>query len=212
MAEQDLARCRLRLTQPELTGVHAVRADPALPAWARELLDVVASPGLRTVVRIFTAGPPLVYSIWATPQDAVFGAPTGTGQIELATMEPALIPFTLAQLVGLRRRPAPPTRSPIRVAASTYLAAPDGAGVSPALAAIFRQRRTSWRAMAAWRDRAGDRVTRSLHVTDAGPAGLWQLRVEEPATIDPMLFIEPSNARDVWRAITDLLPTAGGKR
>jgi hypothetical protein len=204
VADRDIAPGRLRLTEPELADVRPALADPSIPAFARELLEVVADPQLRIMVRIFTAAAPLVHQVWATPRVAVVGAPAEPGRVELAALEPVMIPFALAHAVGLRRRPAPPDRQPIRVPVAAYRAGQGGGPVPPELTAIVRRRRMSWRAMSAWRTTTGEPVTRTLHVTDAGPAGLWRLRVE-----DPNLLIEPTTARDVWRALAELLP---GKR
>jgi hypothetical protein len=142
-----------------------------------------------------------VHRVWATPREAVVGAPARPGVVELAALEPALIPFAIAQAVSLRRCPAPPDRTPIRLPVAAYRAAQQRGPVPPQLAAIVRQRRMSWRAMSAWRNGMGQPRTRSLHVTDAGRSGLWRLRVEKPD-----LLIEPTDARDVWRGLTELLP------
>ena len=185
----------VRLTEAALADVRSVLADPSTPPEARELLTVVANPSLRIVVRIFTTSAPVVHRVWATPRDAVLGTPD-RDTVELAALEPALIPFVLAQRVGLRRRPAPPGRTPVRLP-------PPGAGgpVPPQLAVLVQRRRLTWRARAAWRDGTGAPVTRALHVTDTGPAGLWRLHVEEND-----LVLEPTDARAVWRALTELLP------
>lgn len=203
VAEQNIAPGRLRLAESSLADVRPAIADPSTPAFARELLEVVADPQLRITVRIFPAAAPLVHQVWATPRIAVVGAPAEPGRVELAAVEPILIPFTIAHAVGLRRRPAPPDRQAIRVPVAAFRAGQPGGPPSapPELAAIVRQRRTSWRAMAAWRTPAGEPVTRTLHVTDAGPAGLWRLRVE-----GPNLLVEPSTVRHVWRALAELLP------
>lgn len=226
MADLENARCRLRLTESELADVQTMRADPALPGWAREALATVAEPGLRIIVKIFTANRPLVQSIWATPRIAVIGTRTDDGRIELTSIEPVLIPFALAQMVGLRRRPAASDRSAIRVRAATYLAMqqrvfaphpqpPNGnpselpPADAAALSTLFRRRLMTWRATAAWRDRAEGRVVRTVHVADAGVAGLWQITAENASPEGPVLLVEPVRTRDVWAKITDLLP---GKR
>jgi hypothetical protein len=221
VVELDIARCRLRLTEQEIAEVRTVRVARPLPAWAGEALDTVADPGLRIVVRVFTAARPLHHSIWATPRVAVVGEPTDDGRIELSSTEPVLIPFTIARIVGLRRRPVPPGRSMIRMPASVYTSIQDRVGSSAGLdgrnpqgiaspeatlEAILRQRLMSWRATSAWRDETGQRVTVNVNVTDAGEAGFWRARVEEPESPDPMLLVEPSAARDVWAGLTGLLP------
>lgn len=147
MATVDVARCRLRLTDPELAAVTSLgQADPAtraaaaqllrdalttagalrgtaLPGWVDELLRTVARPALRLVLETVAGGPPVVRQIWATPADAVAGEPAGDGTTELAWIEPAMLPYTIVQVVRLRRDRPPERTATIRLPASRFAAA-----------------------------------------------------------------------------------------
>lgn len=215
MATVDVARCRLRLTDPELAAVTSLgQADPAtraaaaqllrdalttagalrgtaLPGWVDELLRTVARPALRLVLETVAGGPPVVRQIWATPADAVAGEPAGDGTTELAWIEPAMLPYTIVQVVRLRR-----DRPPERTATNRE-------------AGLLRHRRMSWRASSVWADRAGHRHTGAISVVDAGPAGLWLVTVDDPAADDPMVELALIPASAVWRQLIELLPHDG---
>lgn len=208
MTELDAARGRLRLTTAELADPGAV---PASARWARELLDVVARPGLRLTVRIVQPGPPLWHGVWATRRDAVLGSPVEPDRYELSPLEPVLIPFAVATIVGLRRRPADPARTTTRIPTSRYLALgsghawePDG-GEYAGLAAVMRGRRTAWRATSTWREPGGRPHAARMHVIDGGDAGLWLVAPADQDGADPVLVVEPTDVRQVWSALTGLL-------
>ncbi|HEU5472663.1 MAG TPA: hypothetical protein VFV67_18610 [Actinophytocola sp.] len=204
MTELDAARGRLRLTTAELADPGAVAVSPR---WARELLDVVARPGLRMTVRIVRPGPPLWHGVWATRRDAVLGSPVGAGRYELSPLEPVLIPFAVATIVGLRRRPVDPARTATRIPTSRYLALGDEppGGEYAGLAAVLRGRRTAWRASSTWRDSGGEPHAARVHVIDGGDAGLWLVAPKDQDGPDPVLVVEPTDVRQVWSALTGLL-------
>jgi hypothetical protein len=241
VATADIARRKLRLGGDELAAVAAlgtgngrpsadanrllaqslrgagVTPDGRLAGWVDELLTVVARPALRLVVEMFTADRPTV-SVWATPAVAVVGEPAADGDTELTTVELVTVPYVITLFVGLRRRPRPPGREPIRISAAEFAAlersvadspaGPDGpAGAitresDPALVDMLRRQRASWRIESVWVDGSGRRTTKTLHVVDADEAGLWRLQVQ-----DATLVFTPSSAGDTWRHIIGLLPS-----
>ncbi|GIH06065.1 hypothetical protein Rhe02_41320 [Rhizocola hellebori] len=187
----DAARLRLVVTDAELGTV--TPADPSLPEPATEMLQTIAAPSLRVLVQLYTsADPPVNHRIWATPRAAVLAVATGDGRAELSAAEPVLIPYLVAHLVGLRRNRPPQGRTLIQVPLAVYRAAEAGSAEVPQLAAVIRSRRSSWRVTAA----SPDTTVKSLHVTDSGPAGLWQVTKSTP---DPAtLTFTPLRPRDAW--------------
>ena len=249
MAEVDLARRCLRLTGAELeaaltsggsappaprqpllaldTGGHAREPNPP---WVEELLAVVARPALRVVVETAVAGHLAVYSLWATPKQAVTATPASDGVVELALIDPLLLPWTIAQLVGLGRRPPPPPVAPLRLPASlldtveeqvTAGQAVDGALMAAqgldqaqqaALVRLFQRRRVSWRASSVWAGTDGQQQTSNLAVLDGGEAGLWRVQVPDTEDPDPVFTLEPVRASMIWRGIVGLLPNRRNTR
>lgn len=146
MAVADPARCRLRMTDAELTAVATLgQSGPAaaedsrqlladalttagvltggtVPGWVDELLRAVAQPALRVAVETVTVGPPLVRQLWANPRDATLGEPVDGGMTELSWLDPVTVLSVIATLLRFRRRPPPTEATVIRLLASQFAA------------------------------------------------------------------------------------------
>lgn len=206
MAMWDAARMRLLMTTAELTtpgGAAALGAG--LPEPAGEILQTLARPVMRLLVQLFTpargTGTPVTHRIWLTSRAAVVGQATADGGAELSMADPVLVPYTVAQLVGLRRLPAPPGRRPIRVPLATYRAVEAGDAQMPELAAVLRSRGLSWRVSSAVSGGSDRPIVKWLHVTDAGPAGLWRVTVDRSEYGESGVELTPLRAREAWTAL-----------
>lgn len=200
----DAAGLRLLMTEAELAPAGVSLMDAALPDPATEMLRTVARPAMRLLVQLFTsagtaaADPPVTHRFWLAGRTAVLGRATGGGGAELSIADTVLVPYTVAQLVGLRRSPAPQGRRPIRTPLVTYRAVEAGRAELPELAAVLRSRRVSWRVSSAVGAGASPPIVKWLHVTDAGPAGLWRITVDRA---DSGIELTPLRATEVWRAL-----------
>jgi hypothetical protein len=248
VAQLDIPRAALRLDDAELGAAvmlvgapdHPSLADPAtrpaldsltaagiiqdgrITGFPARLLAVVAAPKLRVTVESFVGLQTVVEQGWATEREGVWGAVAGDGQVELAPIEPSLIPWAIARAVGLGPREQP-ARGPVVIPAEPLgianerLAAGDGEGAAAALEtlsgedrdallALLRERRISWRASSVWTGADGEPRVGSVAVLDAGVEGLWLTRHdgEEPDTI---VHLEPVPPSAVWDRLTALMPS-----
>lgn len=206
MPTWDAARLRLLMTKAELATPAAAMLDAALPELAIEMLQTRARPAMRLLVQLFTsagtraAETPATHRFWLAGRTAVLGLSTGGGA-ELSIADTVLVPYTVAQLVGLRRLPAPQGRRPIRVPLVTYRAVEAGEAELPELAAVLRSRRVSWRVSSAVGAGSSPPIVKWLHVTDAGPAGLWRVTVDRSDSGPSGVELTPTRATEVWRAL-----------
>lgn len=206
MPTWDAARLRLLMTKAELANPGGISVvDAALPEPAAEILQTVTRPAVRLLVQLFTsagtrtARTPVTHRFWLTGRTAVLGLDSGGGA-ELSIADTVLVPYTVAQLVGLRRLPAPQGRRPIRTPLVTYRAVEAGEAEMPELAAVLRSRRCSWRVSSAVGAGSSPPIVKWLHVTDAGPAGLWRITVDR-ADSGRSVELTPMRATEVWRAL-----------
>ncbi|HZM79858.1 MAG TPA: hypothetical protein VFC19_29350 [Candidatus Limnocylindrales bacterium] len=205
---------RLLMTKAELAtpgGPQAVGSalfSSTMPEPASEILQTLARPAMQLLVQLFTsastagtAATAVTHRIWLRDGAAVLGQATGDGGAELSMADPVLVPYAVAQLVGLRRRPPPLGRKPIQVPLATYRAVEAGEAQMPELAAVLRSRRLSWRVSSAVPSGSTRPVVKWLHVTDAGPAGLWRITVDHSDHGQSGVALTPMRAREVWWAL-----------
>jgi len=239
LASDELAVATVLLTQPdhellqtpdaqqvleELERVGAL-ADGQLVGYVAELVGIVAAPKLRILLETFRAEQPVVHQIWATERHAVVGVSEPEDILELAPVEPALLYWEIARLVGLGARPPVVVERSFAMPNATLegvfrqLAGGEAAEADAtlqretALSAEERQaflvlllnRRISWRASSVWTSGRG-RETRTMTVVDGGEAGLWLSRVEGDLGENPTIALEPSRPSVAWRGLIELLP------
>ena len=240
VAQLDIPRAALRLDDAELGAAVMLVAAPDHPSLAdpatRAALDALTAAGivqdgritgfparlLAVTVESFVGLGTVVEQGWATEREGVWGAVAADGQVELAPIEPSLIPWAISRAVGLGPREQP-ARGPLAVAAeplgtaSERLAAGDREGAAAALEAfaaedrdallaVLRERRISSRASSVWTGADGEQRVGSVAVLDAGVEGLWLTRHEgtEPDTI---VHLEPVPPSAVWDRVTALMPS-----
>lgn len=209
------ASSRTALASLEDAGI---AQDGRIEGFPARLLGVVAAPKLRVTVESFVGAAPVVEQGWATEREGVWGTVASDGQIELAPIEPGVMPWAVARAVGLGPRDLPaggPLRLPAEALgrAANRLADRDEAGAGEALAelepadrerllALLRERRISWRASSAWTGQDGERRLASVAVLDAGVQGLWLTRHE-----DTIVNLDPVRPSAVWDRVVGLMPS-----
>ena len=248
VARLDIPRAALRLDDAELGAAvmllaapdHPSLADPAtqaslaalenagivrdgrLEGFPARLLGVVAAPKLRMAVESFVGAAPVLEQAWATEREGVWGAVASDGDIELAPIEPGLIPWAVARAVGLgpRQTPeGPALQAPAEALGAATLAIGEGDAdgarealtvLEPAaverLLALLRERRVSWRATSTWKGHDGAPRLSSVAVLDAGSEGLWLSR-HEGESPDTIVHLEPAAPSAVWDRVVALMPS-----
>jgi hypothetical protein len=196
-------------------------ADGAVQGYPARLLAIVAAPKLRVTVETFVAGEPVIEQAWATEREGVLGAVVGDGEIELAPVEPSLLPWAIARSVGLGPREQV-HEAPIAVPAEVLGRAADAVAagdadaaaaalegcapeVAETLLAVLRERRSSWTATSAWMGEDGEQRVSSVAVLDGGAEGLWLSRHEGEAP-DTVVHLDPVAPSVVWERIVALMP------
>ncbi|MGH9179140.1 MAG: ESX secretion-associated protein EspG [Acidimicrobiales bacterium] len=254
MALLDPAHATLRLSRDELAALLLVAADPSSPSLRHTgmaaaagalaeagavvagrpapsvavLAGVVARPQLRLVVEIERGGAVVGNGAWATPDGAVVGRSVGADDVELTLSDPVSLPFAVAALVGLGRRPACPATGPVVTTVADLdeiMASVAGGGAAraarharcrghPAAAAVLdlaAHRTHSWRAWSSWMDGRGAVVEAGLTVVDGGQRGLWRCVAGSDGEPGPgtELTLTPATPAEVWQALLGLLPWSG---
>jgi hypothetical protein len=243
VAQLDIPRAALRLDDAELGAAVMLLAAPDHPSLAEpapraalaaltaagivedgritgfpaRLLAVVAAPKLRVTVESFVGLETVVEQGWATEREGVWGTVAANSQVELAPIEPTLIPWAISRAVGLGPREKPDhgpyaVRAQALGEASERLALGDRDGALAALEGqaglvdVLAERRISWRASSVWPGTDGEPRVGSVAVLDAGIEGLWLTRHEgtEPDTI---VHLEPAAPSAVWDRVTALMPS-----
>lgn len=259
MARLDPVRATLRLSRDELAALLVVAADPSSPSLGHPglaaalaalrragvvergrlvdsvglLAGVVARPQLRLVVEIERHGAVVGHAAWGIPDAAVVGRSVGEDDTEFTLTDPASLPFALAALVGLGRRPShhragAPLVTTVGDLDEIMAAAAGGDGVRHAarrarcrghvgaadLLDMAVHRTHSWRAWSSWLDGHGVRVDGNLTVVDAGRRGLWRCVAGSggepgPPGPDTELTFTPASPAEVWQGLLGLLPWSG---
>ena len=145
MATVDSGRHRIRVLRDELELLTAgsrselgvtPAADPdsfsslqragvvdstgAVIPWISEMVDLVKTAKLTIVIGTYFQDEWLAHIIWATEEAAVQVEPEGNGLLELSRLEFALIPWAIASIVGIGRRPAAQTESTMRIPVALF--------------------------------------------------------------------------------------------
>lgn len=196
-----------------------------LVGYVAELVGVVAAPKLRILIETFRAEGPVVHQIWATERHGVVGVSEPEDVVELAPVEPALLYWEIARLVGLGARPPVGVEHTFSMPNATLevvfaqLADGDAAAADATLQdetaltdderraflVLLLDRRISWRASSVWTSERG-RETRTMTVIDGGEAGLWLSRLEGEVSENPTVVLEPSRPSAAWRGLIELMP------
>lgn len=239
LSSDELAVATVLLTQPDhdLLSTPDARevldelersgalVDGQLVGYVAELVGVVAAPKLRIIVETFRAERLVVHQLWSTEHHGVVGVSEADGVLELAPVEPALLYWEIARLVGLGARPPVVVERSFSMPNSALeavfgqLAGGDaaqadatlerettlGAGERQAFLVLLLDRRISWRASSVWTSERG-RETRTMTVIDGGDAGLWLSRVDGELGENPTIVLEPSRPSAAWRGLIELLP------
>jgi len=227
LAEPDhpaLADPATQASLAELESAGIVR-DGKLEGFPARLLGVVAAPKLRIAVESFAGAETVLEQGWATEREGVWGSVASDGQLELAPIEPGLIPWAVARAVGLgpRETPEGPALAVTAEALGTAVgevAEGDAERSQEALAeldpearerllALLRGRRVSWRATSTWTGQDGVQRLTSVAVLDAGAEGLW-LSHHEGETPDTIVHLEPAAPSAVWDRVIGLMPSPEG--
>lgn len=227
----DQLRADLRPDMAALEEAGAVVDGSLVPAVA-EIVGVVSRPQLRVTLETFVAATVVLHAAWATPDVAVVGRSVADDSLEYSVTDPVSLPFALAALVGLGRRPtAGGGTLTASVESLDAAAAPAENGeldeardrlahhgvptpTAGVLAGVLSARRLTWRASGVWMDEAGAVHTASVTVVDAGEAGLWRCEVEGGGQDGPgaAVSLRPMAPSHAWRALTDLLPVRRSAR
>jgi len=187
----------------------------------RSLVEVMTDPSLVVTVetKLSRSSPPLLATFWRHADVAVVGSRSGRRNFDLARIDPHLLPFHIAQFVGLVPRPQPRFDDSVQilesalaqaeqhvatdpVAADAALAA---AGVPPVwidrLLAALTLRRSTWVVESLWLG-GGGRDESRLCVLDSGFAGYWRMG----NTGQGRITVSPTGFDDVLERIAALLP------
>ena len=258
MGAVDPGRRLVRLTAAELAAVSALLGGASQAQAAREagldvaelsragivvegslhpavaqVVAVVTAPQLVLTLETWAEGAVVVHRAWATAELAVVGRSVAEDVVEYTATDLVSVPFFLAALVGLGRRPVAGPTGPFTVSSAALDAASsmveegdrraaterlvaDGVPADGAdtLAEVLARRRLSWRAVSTWASPTGEVTSRGVTVIDAGPAGLWRVDVthaEPGAGTGPpdtlvLSALAPSQA---WEELTALIPPTG---
>ncbi|HEX2064094.1 MAG TPA: hypothetical protein VHE80_06700, partial [Acidimicrobiales bacterium] len=250
MGAIDPARRIVRLTRAELAAATALAgagrpgAGPDQPADLEELVRagivvggslhpavaqvvaVVSGAQLLLTLETWAAGTVVVHRAWATPELAVVGRSVAADVVEYTATDLVSVPFFLAALVGLGRRPVSGPSGPLRASPAALDAAgalvdegdtgrarealvADGVPTDQAatLVDVLARRRVSWRAVSTWAGPAGEVGSRSVTVVDAAESGLWLCRPGGPeggsdAGAEPPLVLTPMAPSQAWQELT----------
>lgn len=193
------------------------RLDPLVTT----LLEVMTNPELVVTIDVAGARSPRLATVWGSPRRAVLGMTDDRRQFELVQIEPALLPFHLAQTTGLRPRPHPPFSGGFSLPTGALARAEEligadsceaerelrSAGVpSPwadRLLIALANRRSMWTVEAVWLGTKAAADIASLSVLDAGPAGYWRL---ESGSEHAEITVAISDFDDLLRRFSALLP------
>ncbi len=257
MGAIDPARRVVRLTRAELAAATALAGagrpgtGPDEPADLEDLVRagivvgaslhpavaqvvaVVSGAQLLLTLETWAAGTVVVHRAWATPELAVVGRSVADDVVEYTATDLVSVPFFLAALVGLGRRPAPGAADAITVSpaaldqAGAMAEEGDRTGARDRLVAdgvpadqadtlveVLARRRVSWRAVSTWADPTGEVRSRSVTVVDAAESGLWLCRPGGPeggsdAGAEPPLVLIPMAPSQAWQELTALIPLTG---
>ena len=170
-----------------------IAPDRRLHPLAADMLTIVTDPQRVITVESNRGASTSISTIWVRRRSAVLGRPAGRDFFQLGPVEVGLLPFHLAQLVGVRLHPDPPFSGSVTAPAdlldslagawtddpSRAVAALVGDGIdrtwAQRLALAHRHRTARWRIASLWVDHDGSAGDEEIVVLDAGPAGFWQI-------------------------------------
>ena len=189
------------------------------------LVDVMTNPSLvvTTEVRLSSAdtkSSPRLSTFWRSGPRAVIGQTDDRRRFQLLAIDPPLLPFHMAQAVGLVPRPHPRFRGSFDIPAATLsrleeLAATNPAGAEAELAAVgvsptwadrllaaLLLRRSLWTMESVWLGSPTGREESRLSVLDGAFAGYWRLGAGPDSTI----IVAPGSFDDLLARMAALLP------
>lgn len=208
----------------ELRARGVIAADSLDPLVA-DLVDVMTNPSLvvSAEARRVHAGVDVrarLSTFWRSGPRAVIGQTDDKRHFQLLQIEPMLLPFHMAQAVGMVPRPHPQFHGSFRVPASTLSVIETLAATNPtaaegelAAAGVARQwadrllaalllRRSLWTVESVWLGGTTEREESRLSVLDGGFAGYWRLSTEPDDTVT----VAPCSFDDLLVRIAALLP------
>ena len=183
-----------------------IAPDRRLHPLAADMLEIVTDPRRVITVESSNDTTTRISTIWVRHRSAVLGRPAGRDLFQLGPIEVGLLPFHLAQLVGVTSYPDAPFSGSVTAPAGlldslsdTWMEDPRRAvaaliadGIDPLwarrLTAAHRHRRTRWRVASLWVDPDGSAGDDEIVVLDAGPAGFWQV-LADGSGMDQVTFV-----------------------
>lgn len=176
--------------------VSSGRLDPMVT----DLLEVMTEPSLVASVEAETPDGHHLVTFWRQATRAVAGTTDAWNRFHISRVEVGLLPFALAQAVGLSPLHRPNFTGPITLPYSAFEAATDlagselsaaaqtlaAAGLDPGgadrLLAAMLLRRSRWSIESVSCDVGRNHI--SLSVLDGGHAGLWRLKPARSTDIE----------------------------